>query len=420
MRRIAVVLSAAALAVPAAASASTVLVLDPSGVSADHPAALGPPDPGPRHAAPASAGATAAAAPLRRALSRLLATKAINRATFDRDVGIWNDAQRTLRRLKGTRFTQLRGVLAIADGIAARGLLTAGRLPSVLLTVARNRQWWGCGSVIGFGQRVRFAGSRLLFAAYPGYGIQIQWLGTFGFANGLFQSKDHDPDLSALVDELSPLAAPRAGGIAWEYLFPFDGGSPPWVSGLAQGTAIQALSRAAARLKRPELFATARSALGIFRAPPPAGVRDATKAGAHYLQYSFAPHLHVYNGFIQSLNGLFDFAKFANDDGARALFDAGVAEARLEVRASDTGSWSYYSSQRDQSTSDYHKLYRQFLIGLCERTSIPVFCTTADRFLADLRKREGSGPHKQVNTQPAKRNPLPPLARCTPAGIASA
>src|SRR5439155_1184059 len=83
------------------------------------------------------------------------------------------------------------------------------------------------------------------------------------------------------------------GGIAWEYLFKFDGGRPPWVSGLAQGTALSALSRAAVRLGRSDYFEAARSALGIFKTPPPAGVRVDTPAGAHYLQYSFDPDLHT-------------------------------------------------------------------------------------------------------------------------------
>ena len=85
------------------------------------------------------------------------------------------------------------------------------------------------------------------------------------------------------------------------------------MSALAQGTAVQALARAAVRLGDPRLFEVARAGLGIFRAPPPEGVRVQTAAGAHYLIYSFAPRLRVLNGFVQSLNGLLDFARLAND-----------------------------------------------------------------------------------------------------------
>ena len=56
--------------------------------------------------------------------------------------------------------------------------------------------------------------------------------------------RTRDDDLRALLDEALGLATQRAGGIAWEYLFHFDGGRPPWVSGLAQGTGLRR-SRAA-------------------------------------------------------------------------------------------------------------------------------------------------------------------------------
>ena len=74
-----------------------------------------------------------------------------------------------------------------------------------------------------------------------------------------------------------PLATERAGGLAWEYLFPFDGQEPPWVSSLAQGTGLQAMARSATRLERQaEIFPIALRGLGIFQTPPPQGVRVAS------------------------------------------------------------------------------------------------------------------------------------------------
>ena len=56
-----------------------------------------------------------------------------------------------------------------------------------------------------------FAGSQLVWQYYPGQGIQVQWLGTFGRANGLFQQTGHDDELRALLDEALGLASARAG-----------------------------------------------------------------------------------------------------------------------------------------------------------------------------------------------------------------
>jgi hypothetical protein len=155
------------------------------------------------------------------------------------------------------------------------------------------------------------------------------------------------------------------------------------VSSLAQGTGLQALSRAALKLGRAgELLPWLRLGLGIFRTPPPEGVRVSADGGAHYLQYSFAPRLYILNGFIQSLVGLYDFAANSADPEARRLFDDGDAAARAEVPAYDTGAWSLYARGSSTSESDlhYHGVLRDFLQSLCDRTAEPVYCDTVARF----------------------------------------
>ncbi len=320
------------------------------------------------------------------ALDAMLVAGAIDQLHHDAWAQSYDDAKKTLRKLHGTRRRQLDAVLSNTRALAAGGLLTPQRAPAVFLTLERNRAWWAASPLLRYGQRVMFTGSQLVWQYYPGQGIQIQWLGTFGRANGLLQAKTRDGELRALLDEALGLAVPRAGGIAWESLFSFDGGRPPWVSGLSQATGIQALSRAAARLQEPRYFEGARAALGIFRVAPPEGVRVDTPVGAYYLQYSFNPGLHILNGFVQALNGLYDFAALANDADGRALFAAGEAQARLEVPLFDTGAWSLYQPG-EESDLGYHKLLRDFLRGLCRRVPDPtVYCVEADKFTAYLRQ----------------------------------
>jgi len=67
------------------------------------------------------------------------------------------------------------------------------------------------------------------------------------------------------------------------------------------------------------------------------------------------------------------------------LFAGGDAEARAELPRYDTGGWSRYSNFRDSDLS-YHKLLRDFMKGLCDRTEDTVFCgaeANYDRYLVE-------------------------------------
>jgi hypothetical protein len=393
------------LALPGVAGArGTVLVLDGHGrVHARSERFLPPADPAPARArATVSLPVRAAKAKrtVKSELDRLLVGAAIDQLHHDLWLSDYNQANRTLKRLRGRRRIELGAVLANVRALASRRQINATRAPAAFLTLERNRAWWSTGPLLGANQRVAFPGSRLVWQYYPGQGLQIQWLGTFGKANGLYSSRQNTA-LAELLDEALPLASARAGGVAFESFFRFDGGRPPWVSGLSQGTAIQAFARGAVRLKDPRYLAVARALLGIFAVAPPEGVRVATPTGAFYLQYSFAPGLHIFNGFIQSLNGLHDLATLADDATARALFAAGEADARVEAPTFDTGAWSLYSRPGAESPLTYHLLVRDFLRGLCDRmeadiaaaqaaggaSALPdpaLYCDEAERFTAYL------------------------------------
>ena len=319
-------------------------------------------------------------------LEKLRAAGAIDDAAYAERRAAYDDAKRTVKKLRGTRKVELRAVVSSLEDVAARGQLTASRLAPLFLTLQRNREWWTSGPLLAPGRRVGFAGSQIVWQYYPKAGIQIQVLGTFGKVNALWSSRQATA-LGQAVDELLPLAAERAGGVAWEYYFPYRAGKAPWVSSLAQGTALQALSRAATRLRRQEeVFAVTSRGLGIFERPAPEGVRVPAGAGAHYAQYSFEPGLRILNGFVQSLVGLYDYGRLAADDRAKALFASGEARAREEVPTYDTGAWSLYSRGTVTHESDlgYHTLLRDFLESLCNRTELETYCGAEDRFTTYL------------------------------------
>jgi D-glucuronyl C5-epimerase C-terminus len=302
------------------------------------------------------------------ALLSLKSGGAISEAVYTQDTSAYAAALRTLKKLSGTRHAELASVIANVQQMAATGEFIPSRLAVIFLTLERNRQWWSTEPLISSRERVSFPGSRLVWEYYVGQGIEIQWLGTFGEANGYYLAGDENENLKQLLGEVLPLATDRAGGIAWEYMFHFDGGAPPWTSGLSQGTALQVLSRAWSRFKEPADLTAAQQALPIFETPPPVGVRVQTAAGAEYAEYTYAPSDHILNGFIQSLVGLYDYTSITKDPLGLQLFEAGDAEARAETPHYDTGAWSMYD-QYGESNLNYHELLTEFLQHLCERTS---------------------------------------------------
>jgi D-glucuronyl C5-epimerase C-terminus len=295
---------------------------------------------------------------------------------------------RTLRRLGGARDTQLRYVVDSVEALALSRQLTPSRMRAAFLQLERNRQYWRALPYPAAGDQVSFRGSQILFQYFPGEGLQIHPLSTFKKANALFgfcqrgEAACDEQGLRTLLDEMSYLAVDRGGGfIAWEYLFHFGGGAPPWMSGMAQATGIQALGRAAGLLNQPAYVETARRALGAFETPPPTGVRTTgPRGGVHYLQYSFASSLYIFNAFLQAEIGLYDFAKLTGDPRALALYSEAEPEARAEVPLSDVGDWSRYSYAGNESTRDYHELLREFLQSMCSRRLGQLYCDYANRY----------------------------------------
>lgn len=321
----------------------------------------------------------------------------------------YSRARGARRGAGGRNRRELTGVIAVLEGIAARGQLTAGRMPALFLQLDRNREFWHgkpkfptrtdlapdpCTrppSNNPAGARIVFADSPIVYQYYPGQGIQLQPLANFGMANGMVTACRREPDtcdragLKQLLDEMVAIRSSRGGFVTWEYWFYFGGGSPPWTSGLSTGTAIQALARASEKsiLNDRSYLRVGRAALGVFRKAPPTGVRVKSGRGYHYLIYSFDPGLRVLNGFLQAITGLYDFAKVAKDPTARSLYKAGDRAARHELHLYDTGKWSLYSRGGAESSLGYHRLVTGFLDDLCTRLK-GTYCKYYERFRSYL------------------------------------
>jgi hypothetical protein len=322
----------------------------------------------------------------KRELARLADKGSLDATAAKRARSAYNGAVRAVRREGGRRRRELRAVVATADGIAAAGDLSPSRVAPLALILRRNRQLWDKAQALPEpGERLEFAGSEIVWQYYPGQGLQIQPLGTFGKANGLWTA-DQDARLRRLFEEMVPLAARRGRALAWEYYFSFGGGSPPWASGMAQATGLQALSRAINRLGEDRWRPLVPRLLKLFRLDPPTGVRVKTAAGARYLQYSFDPGQKIINAFLQTVLGLYTTADELSDRVARRLARAGDAQARAELPLYDTGAWSLYDVEGGEASLDYFRLAQSFLERLCERFGgDSVYCDTFARWDGYLR-----------------------------------
>lgn len=318
-------------------------------------------------------------------LTGLEKTGALSAAAQQQYRSAYGHALTVEKHLRGTRLAQLDSITETIHQIAVSGQLTPSRLPALFATLAANVKWWTSGPLLASGQRVEFAGSQLVWEYYPGQGIQLQVLGSFGKANGLYTAgRSKYPAMEQLLSELIPLAAQRAGGLAWEYYFKFDGGRPPWTSAMSQATGLQALSRAYLATGNSYYLNIASQALPLFTVGPPAGVAVKTAVGTRFLQYTFAPRVSIINAFLQTLIGLNAYSSVSDSAQAEQLFAAGNAEALREVPSFDTGAWSLYQPGVEDDLS-YHELVTGFLKQLCTLTGAPAYCTTAQHFQSYLK-----------------------------------
>jgi D-glucuronyl C5-epimerase-like protein len=315
-------------------------------------------------------------------LARTAALTPVERATY---TSALTDAKRARDGLSGARRSELSAVIATAEALDARGELNASRLNAIVMTLRRNTEFWKANQPPAAGTRVEFAGSPVILEYYVGRGLQIQPLANFGKANAAWSTCKGKADRTCTIlrthlDAMIALAAKRGTFTTWEYYFDFEGGVPPWTSGMSQGTGVQALSRAYNLTGVAKYRDVATAALAAFETAPPVGVAQPATSGTHYLMYSYAPSLFIFNGFLQALVGLDDYRDYTGDARGTTLFRAGHSHARWLVPQSDTGVWSRYSLGGPQSTREYHVLLRDILANLCKRIGTPEYCTTADRF----------------------------------------
>ena len=173
----------------------------------------------------------------------------------------------------------------------------------------------------------------------------------------------------------------HGGGIGWEYYFSFGGGRAPWLSGMAQAIAAQALARAATLVTDEKTLLT-RQARGAYRTIP-GRLLTRVAAGPWIRLYAFRSTA-VLNAQLQTVISLQSYAAAVGDASAAALAARMQHAAAATLPKFDTGYWTYYSLMRDPSPLNYQRYVVQLLTKLASADSR--FADAATRFASYLQQ----------------------------------
>ena len=256
----------------------------------------------------------------------------------------------------------------------------------------RNTETWTRAPFPAVHERRTFGRDPAVFQYYPGHGMQLQQLGELGprqrprprlpeRARSGRRGRCDERRLRQVLDRLAGLGARRGDFLAFEYYFQYGSGAPPWISGMAQATAVQALARAARALHSPRYTRIARQGAG--RLPGAAARRRRrcrpTAAGASRCTRS-RPTCGSSTASCRPSAACATPAcsrAAASPAGSRAPATAPPARA---LAGFDTGAWSLYSARGREADLNYHRLTTEFLRDLCARFHHARYCRESKRF----------------------------------------
>ncbi len=342
--------------------------------------------PGAAHAGVSVTEASRSADSVRHALS---AVSEAGGLTVDQDYGYrrsLRQAMRVMRTLdlpaKERRRDELGSQIVMLATLAERKALTPARMRPLFRQLDANRIWFAASAPPASAARVSVGGDPLVYAYYPGHGLQFQPLFNWTKVNGYWFDKDYT-GMQQMIDQLAEMSVPQQGGwVSWEYSFDYPGSRAPWLSGMAQGVAIQALARAWQATQNGDDLALARQALpGLGRPLAAGGLLGRSSGGRWWPLYAEDPSLRVLNGDLQTVISLYDYAAITSDTRVLGWANDGAAAAAALLRKYDTGAWSLYQGSREAPLG-YHDLMTLQLRQLALKSGNPVFRTYADRFAA--------------------------------------
>jgi len=284
-------------------------------------------------------------------------------------------AANVLPKLPSSRYRNLSAVVHQVAGFwkgydSPRGL-------TLFAMLAFNTRWFASHWDQKAGKDVVDSSDGIWYRAFPGIGFQFHPLENFGKLNN-FVAQKNTTRADQLAQSLLNRSVVRSGGLAWEYYFRFEGGRPPWISGMAQAVAAQALSGAGMLLADPSLTSASQR---VYKTVP--SLTRSVQAGPWIRLYAFNNET-VLNAQLQTIVSLQDYATRTGDPAATNLAGRLQTAAVGMLPRFDTGYWSLYSLGGPEAPLDYHQYVVRLLGILSKRTQDPTLATYAERFADDL------------------------------------
>src|SRR6266566_1093790 len=315
------------------------------------------------------------------ALNRIDSTEA---ADYRSDASAAADV---LPKLPSSRYRNLAAVVQQVAGFwkgydSPRGL-------TLFAMLAFNTRWFASHWDQKPGKDVFDTSDGIWYRAFPGIGFQFHPLENFGKLNN-FVAQKNATRAEQLAQSLLDRSVVRSGGLAWEYYFRFEGGQPPWISGMAQAVAAQAMSGAGTLLTDATLTSASQR---VYKTVP--SLTRLVQTGPWIRLYAFNNDT-VLNAQLQTIVSLQDYAAQTADQAATDLASQLQAAAVGMLPRFDTGYWSLYSLGGTEAPLDYHQYVVRLLGILSKRTQDPTLTSYAQRFGDDLRHppvvKEGAAP----------------------------
>jgi hypothetical protein len=322
------------------------------------------------------AGATPASSvtPLERSALKALATPRVTPTTKERGRTEVRRAAYLARTLPGGRREHIS--VALAEIASFAGKMTEPRALALIGELKANDDYFLKHYAPAPKTDITDADG-IVYRYFAGRCFEFHPLANFGALNARVAAGDIEGS-QRLADALIARGVYQStGGIGWEYTFPYGGGRAPWLSGMAQAVAAQALARAAGLVpaESSSLMGKARAAYQAI----PGRLLTSVAAGPWIRLYSFTS-LPVLNAQLQAVISLQSYATTADDGVAAALAMRMQRAAAATLPRFDTGYWSYYALPHDPSPLDYHEYVVQLLQRL--KSADPRFADAAVRFAA--------------------------------------